>query len=219
MCPKETTCLPGWTIAWMNCYFIESFLEWLFWTVTLLEFFDWTLTLLFGPRNIHQQLYFAGKFLWNSGGTKSGCSFSVHPNLDNVGKKYGSWNYMKLTFYYESQPIGYRRSFTLRTKWELEGVWGRGGADIGAPKSLILLVRVGQMDVLQPFVPLGNSATVPRGQKLESPLVCLRGGGKWWVLQSFYTVIFQQKGSACGGMVACDKISEYGILGVGVGGC
>ena len=107
----------------------------------------------------------------------------------------------------------------LRTKWELEGVWGRGGADIGAPKSLILLVkRVRQMDVLQPFVPLGNSGTVPRGQKLESPLVCLRGGGKWWVLQSFYTVIFQQKGSACGGMVACDKTSEYRILGVGEGG-
>ena len=33
------------------------------------------------------------------------------------------------------------------------------------------------MGVLQPFVPLGNSGTVPRGQRLESPLVCLRGGG------------------------------------------
>ena len=61
----------------------------------------------------------------------------------------------------------------------IRGGVGEGGADIGAPKSLILLVkRVGQMDVLQPFVPLGNSGTVPRGQKLESPLVCLRGGGK-----------------------------------------
>ena len=41
---KETTCLPGWTVACLNCYFIESFLDWLFWTVTLLECFDWTLT-------------------------------------------------------------------------------------------------------------------------------------------------------------------------------
>ena len=46
----------------------------------------------------------------------------------------------------------------------IKGVWGRGGADIGAPKCLIVLVkRVGQMDVLQPFVPLGNSGRVPRG--------------------------------------------------------
>ena len=41
------------------------------------------------------------------------------------------------------------------------------------------------MDVLQPFVPLGNSGTVPWGRRLESALVRLRGGGKWWVLHSF----------------------------------
>ena len=77
------------------------------------------------------------------------------------------------------------------------------------------------MDVLQPFVPLGNSGTVPRGRRLESALVCLRGGGKWWVLQSF-SIVFLNKGCACGWTVACDKTSVYATSrpgGVGEGGC
>ena len=35
----------------------------------------------------------------------------------------------------------------------------------------LLVIRVGQMEVLHPLVPLGKSGTVPRGQRLESPLV------------------------------------------------
>ncbi len=39
--------------------------------------------------------------------------------------------------------------------------------------------RVGQMGALQPFVPLGNSGTVPRGQRLDSPLVRSWAGLQW----------------------------------------
>ena len=35
------------------------------------------------------------------------------------------------------------------------------------------------MEVLQPLVPLGNSGTVPRGQRLESPLVRSWAGLQW----------------------------------------
>ena len=74
------------------------------------------------------------------------------------------------------------------------------------------------MDVLQPFVPLGNSGTVPRGQRLESPLVCLRGGG-----DEFYSLFIlsfcNKKGPPAGGWWLVTKTSEYGILGVGEGGC
>ena len=47
------------------------------------------------------------------------------------------------------------------------------------------------MDVLQPFVPLGDSGTVPRGQRLESTLVCLS-----------FKCLFNQDGSGCGALVA-----------------
>ena len=81
------------------------------------------------------------------------------------------------------------------------------------------------MDVLQPFVPLGNSGTVPRGRRLESALVCLRGGGKWMKMMGFtvfFYTLFEQGGCACGGTVACDKTSVYATSrsgGVGEGGC
>ena len=45
------------------------------------------------------------------------------------------------------------------------------------------------MELLQPFVPLGNSGTVPRGQRLESTLVRLN---------------FSPNGSGCGASVASD---------------
>ena len=80
------------------------------------------------------------------------------------------------------------------------------------------------MDVLQPFVPLGNSGTVPRGRRLESALVCLRGGGKWWVLQSF-SIVFWTRGVCLRGdgclwqnVGICD-FSVWGCGGVGEGGC
>ena len=82
------------------------------------------------------------------------------------------------------------------------------------------------MDVLQPFVPLGNSGTVPRGQKLESPLVCLRGGendefDSPWILSFSNKKILSssnKKGPPAGGWWLVTKTSEYGILGVGEGG-
>ena len=46
------------------------------------------------------------------------------------------------------------------------------------------------MDVLQPFVPLGNSGLVPRGQRYESTLVCLS-----------FKCLFNQAGSGCGALV------------------
>ena len=74
----------------------------------------------------------------------------------------------------------------------IRGGVGRGGANIGAPKIHRWVVsRVGQMDVLQPFVPLGDSGTVPRGQRLESTLVCLS-----------CKCLFNQDGSGCGALVA-----------------
>ena len=80
------------------------------------------------------------------------------------------------------------------------------GADIGVPKSLILLVkRVGQMDVLQPFVPLGNSACA--GVENDE-------------FYSLFILSFSnKKGPPAGGWWLVTKTSEYGILGVGEGGC
>ena len=52
------------------------------------------------------------------------------------------------------------------------------------------------MDVLQPFVPLGNSGTVPRGQRLESALVCLSP-----------KCFSHQDLSGCGALVASDVVS------------
>ena len=82
------------------------------------------------------------------------------------------------------------------------------------------------MDVLQPFVPLGNSGTVPRGRRLESALVRLRGGGKWWVLHSFSIVFLNKGGVPAGGRLLVtkrrDKTSVYATSrsgGVGEGGC
>ena len=96
----------------------------------------------------------------------------------------------------------------------------RGGADIGAPKSLILLVkRVGQMDVLQPFVPLGNSRTVPRGQRLESPWSACAGVENDEFDSLFILSFSNKKGPPAGGWWLVTKTSEYGILGVGEGGC
>ena len=40
----------------------------------------------------------------------------------------------------------------------------------------LLVIRARQIEVLHPFVPLGNSGRVPRGERLESPLVRSRGG-------------------------------------------
>ena len=74
------------------------------------------------------------------------------------------------------------------------------------------------MDVLQPFVPLGNSGTVPRGQRLESPLVCL--GVENDEFYSLFILSFSnKKGPPAGGWWLVTKTSEYGILGVGEGGC
>ena len=39
-----------------------------------------------------------------------------------------------------------------------------------------MVIRAGQIEVVHPFVPLGNSGTVPRGQRLESPWSGLGGG-------------------------------------------
>ena len=61
------------------------------------------------------------------------------------------------------------------------------------------------MDVLQPFVPLGNSGTVPRVPRLESALVSLSS-----------KCFFHQDGSGCGALVASDVVSTYSVWGRGL---
>ena len=54
-----------------------------------------------------------------------------------------------------------------------------GGANIDPQRSTVRLqVGWAKQTFCSPLYHLGNSGTVPRGQRLESALVCLRGSGK-----------------------------------------
>ena len=59
------------------------------------------------------------------------------------------------------------------------GVGERGCSHRGLKIQNLLVIRAGQMEVLHLLVPLGNSGTVPRGQRLESPLVRSWAGLQW----------------------------------------
>ena len=45
----------------------------------------------------------------------------------------------------------------------------RGCEHRGLKTQNLLVIRAGQIEILHPLVPLGNSGTVPGGQRLESP--------------------------------------------------